>query len=69
MSLAKDTLKAGDGIYRMVPCFIPVKFGIPGRRLKISQDDYFKYGDRWGTGEESGPTVSGTELCQGGRWF
>jgi len=49
MSLAKDTLKAGDGIYRMVPCFIPVKFGIPGRRLKISQDDYFKYGAKAGT--------------------
>lgn len=31
----RETLKKGDGIFRMVPCFIPVKFGIPGRRLKI----------------------------------
>ena len=31
----RKTFEQGNGIFRMVPNFIPVKFGVPGRRLKI----------------------------------
>lgn len=42
--LIRNTLVSGNGIFRMVPNFIPVKFGMPGRRLKIHPEDYFAYG-------------------------
>lgn len=59
----RETLKKGDGIFRMVPCFIPVKFGIPGRRLKIHPDDYHKYGTKAGTIMERWLcSVSGTRV-------
>lgn len=45
----RKTFEEGNGIFRMVPNFIPVKFGVPGRRLKIHPDDYFKYGTKAGT--------------------
>ena len=45
----RKTFEQGNGIFRMVPNFIPVKFGVPGRRLKIHPDDYFAYGADSGT--------------------
>lgn len=48
-NLIRETLKEGEGIFRMVPNFIPVKFGVPGRRLKIHPNDYFAYGAESGT--------------------
>lgn len=47
--LIRETFESGDGIFRMIPNYIPVKFGVPGRRLKIHPDDYFKYGTKSGT--------------------
>lgn len=49
MSIIQDTLEQGEGIFRMVPNFIPVKFGVPGRRLKIHPNDYFAFGTDSGT--------------------
>lgn len=48
-SIIRDTFEKGNGIFRMVPNFIPVKFGAPGRRLKLHPDDYFAYGADSGT--------------------
>lgn len=48
-NLIRETFKAGNGVFKMVPNFIPVKFGAPGRRLKIHPDDYFKFGADSGT--------------------
>ena len=47
--LIKKSFEKGEGIFRMIPNFIPVKFGIPGRRLKIHPNDYFAYGVDAGT--------------------
>ena len=43
-NLIRDTFQAGEGIFRMIPTWIPVKFGVPGHRLKIHPDDYLAYG-------------------------
>ncbi|MDO5423735.1 MAG: hypothetical protein Q4F41_08430 [Eubacteriales bacterium] len=48
-NLIRDTFEAGNGIFRMIPNFIPIKFGKPGRRLKLHPDDYFKLGADSGT--------------------
>lgn len=48
-NIIRETLKTGDGIFHMLPNFVPVKFGVPGRRLKIHPDDYFAYGLESGT--------------------
>ncbi len=62
-SKIRETLNEGKGIFRMVPAFIPVKFGVPGRRLKIHPDDYFKFGADAGTIMERWfCSVSGTRV-------
>ena len=43
-ALIRDTFQKGDGILHMLPNFVPVKFGVPGRRLKLHPDDYYAYG-------------------------
>ena len=48
-NIIKDTFNKNDGIFRMVPAWIPVKFGAPGRRLKIHPDDYYAFGMDAGT--------------------
>lgn len=40
----RTTFEQGGGIFRMVPAFVPVRFGIPGKRLKIHPDDYMAFG-------------------------
>lgn len=59
----RETFRKGEGVFRMVPNFIPVKFGVPGRRLKIHPADYFAYGADAGTIMERWfCTVSGTRV-------
>lgn len=61
--LIHETFKSGGGIFRMVPAYIPVKFGAPGRRLKIHPDDYFAFGAKSGTIMERWfCSVSGTRV-------
>ena len=48
-NLIRTTFEKGEGIFQMVPDFVPVKFGIPGHRLKIHPDDYLTYGADSGT--------------------
>lgn len=60
-----DTIKKiydeGDGIFKMVPNFIPVKFGKPGRRLKLFPEDYYAFGTDSGSVKERWfCTVNGT---------
>lgn len=43
-SIIRETFEKNGGILRMIPNFIPVSFGVPGRRLKIHPDDYLKFG-------------------------
>ena len=42
--LIRETFEKGEGIFRMIPALIPVKFGLPGRRLKLHPDDYYAFG-------------------------
>lgn len=46
------TLKGGDGIYRMVPIFVPRRFSKPGRRLRLHPDDYYAFGTKRGAIKE-----------------
>ena len=49
IEMIRSTFEEGKGILRMVPNFIPVKFGVPGRRLKLHPDDYYAFGTKNGT--------------------
>ncbi len=61
--LIRSTFEMGEGIFRMVPNFVPVKFGVPGQRLKIHPSDYFAYGTDSGTIMERWfCSVSGTRI-------
>ena len=43
-SVIRDTFKKGEGIFRLVPAFVPRRFGKAGHRLKLHPDDYFAFG-------------------------
>jgi len=40
----KYTFEKGKGILRLIPNFVPRRFGKPGRRLRLHPDDYFALG-------------------------
>lgn len=48
-SIVRETFEKNQGIFRMIPNFIPVSFGVPGRRLKLYPPDHFKFGTKNGT--------------------
>ena len=40
----REALKAGAGIVRLAPSWVPRSFCIPGKRLKLHPDDYYAFG-------------------------
>lgn len=50
--LIHDTFGAGDGILRLIPVFVPRRFGTAGRRLRLHPDDYYALGTRRGSIKE-----------------
>ncbi len=42
MSLAKKALEQGKGIVRLAPTWVPRSFCVPGRRIKLHPDDYYR---------------------------
>jgi len=64
-NLLKDALRAGDGIVRLAPCWVPRSFLMPGGRLKLDPRDLYALGahrggidERWfasTTHAENGP--------------
>lgn len=40
----RSTFEKGEGILRLLPAFVPRRFGKAGRRLKLHPDDYFAFG-------------------------
>ena len=40
----REALKAGAGIVRLAPNWVPRSFCIPGKRLKLHPDDYYAFG-------------------------
>ncbi|MTI60494.1 MAG: hypothetical protein FH762_11075 [Firmicutes bacterium] len=43
-NLINETFEKGEGILRLIPNFIPRRFGRPGKRLRLHPDDYFSLG-------------------------
>ena len=44
MSAIRETLEAGGGIFRLIPVFVPRRFGRAGHRLRLHPDDYYPLG-------------------------
>jgi hypothetical protein len=40
----QEALNAGNGIFRLEPCWVPRSFMIPGRRLRLHSDDLYAFG-------------------------
>ena len=51
-SLIREALSAGDGIFRLIPIFVPRRFSAPGRRLRLHPDDYYALGTERGAIKE-----------------
>ena len=45
---AKAAIKAGEGVLRLAPTWVPRSFLQPGRRLKLHPDDYYALGTHRG---------------------
>ena len=43
-TLINDALGAGEGVVRLVPCWVPRSFLMPGGRLKLDPRDLYAYG-------------------------
>src|SRR4051794_33482429 len=43
-NIASEALKAGDGIVRLAPCWVPRSFLMPGGRLKLDPGDLYALG-------------------------
>jgi hypothetical protein len=48
----QETYERGQGIFRMVPNFVPRRFSQPGCRLRLHPDDYFALGTARGSIKE-----------------
>jgi hypothetical protein len=48
----RETFEKGQGVLRMVPCWVPRTFSQPGQRLHLHPDDYFALGTRRGAIKE-----------------
>ena len=62
--LIENTLKKGEGVFRLNPNFIPRPFGVEGRRLRLHPDDYFAYGLARGSIKER--WMASTNIAQNG---
>ncbi|UOF90408.1 hypothetical protein LSG31_21550 [Fodinisporobacter ferrooxydans] len=47
-----ETFEKGKGILRLIPNFVPRRFGQPGRRLRLHPDDYYALGTKRGAIKE-----------------
>jgi len=50
--LIKETFEQGQGIFRLIPVFIPRRFSRPGLRLRLHPHDYYALGTRRGAIKE-----------------
>jgi len=51
-SVIKSTFDKDNGIFRMIPVFIPRRFSTAGRRLRLHPDDYYALGTARGSIKE-----------------
>ena len=52
MSKIREIFEIHNGIFKMVPIFIPRRFSRPGRRLRLHPDDYYAFGTERGAIKE-----------------
>lgn len=50
--LIHEAFEKGEGILRLIPNFVPRRFGRPGKRLRLHPDDYFALGTARGAIKE-----------------
>ena len=48
----QSVLNSGNGILRLIPVFVPRRFGAAGKRLRLHPDDYFALGTERGSIKE-----------------
>jgi hypothetical protein len=51
-SVIQETFDKGGGVLRMVPNFVPRRFSVAGRRLRLHPDDYYALGTARGSVKE-----------------
>jgi hypothetical protein len=47
-----SVFEQGEGIFRMIPCWVPRKFNQAGQRLRLHPDDYYAFGTERGAIKE-----------------
>ena len=47
-----ETFEKGRGVFRMAPNFVPRRFSVAGRRLRLHPDDYYALGTQRGSIKE-----------------
>lgn len=70
-SVVENALASGKGVLRLAPTWVPRSFCIPGKRIKLHPDDYYKLGlvrggidERWFSSTvhaDNGPLTPGDE--------
>ena len=50
--LIKKTYDDHNGIFKLIPVFVPRPFPTPGHRLRLHPDDYFAFGTKRGAIKE-----------------
>jgi len=43
-TLVQNAFSKGEGVFSMVPCWVPRSFNRPGKRLRLHPDDYYSFG-------------------------
>jgi hypothetical protein len=74
--LFAEALRAGEGILRMAPCWVPRSFLVPGGRLKLHPDDLYALGahrggidERWFSSTTPADNSPGTPKDEGLSYF
>jgi hypothetical protein len=52
MDKIKETFEKDGGVFRLIPNFVPRRFGRAGRRLRLHPDDYYALGTKRGSIKE-----------------
>jgi len=47
-SIVERALNKGNGVFRLMPAWVPRSFCVPGKRLKLHADDYYSFGGHRG---------------------
>ncbi len=72
IDLVRDALKAGEGVVRLAPCWVPRSFLMPGGRLKLDPRDLYALGahrggidERWFSSTTNADNGPGTPEDEG----